>query len=72
MSTPSYKVMDLIPPISKHTFAREIDPSDLIDGAAKFEALAGLDWLAQNFQTEEDKEMAKDDPELQKQKGQGE
>ena len=27
MATPAYKVMDLVPPIRKHTFAPEVDPS---------------------------------------------
>ena len=34
MPTPAYRVMDLIPPIRKHTFAPEVEPSDLIDDEA--------------------------------------
>ena len=64
MPTPAYKVMDLIPPIRKHTFAPEVDPSDLIDDEAEFQALCGIDWSSPNFQTaEEDEEPEKDDPE---------
>ena len=43
MPTPAYKVMDLIPPIRKHTFAPEVDPSELIDGEAESQALCGID-----------------------------
>ena len=49
MPTPAYKVMDLIPPICKHTFAREVEPSDLIDDEAEFQALSGIDWSSPNF-----------------------
>src|SRR5215216_5647497 len=59
---PAYKVMDLIPPIRKHTFALEIDPSKLIDDEAEFQALCGIDWSSPTFQTtEEDEEPEKDD-----------
>ena len=64
MHTPAYKVMDLIPPIRKHTFAPKIDPSNLIDDEAEFHAWHGFDWSKPNFQTaEEDEESEKDDPE---------
>ena len=43
MPMPAYKVMDLIPPIRKHTFAPEVDPSELIDDEAEFQALCGID-----------------------------
>ena len=36
MPTPAYRVMDLIPPIRKHTFAPEVEPSGLIDDEAEF------------------------------------
>ena len=58
--TPVYKLMDLIPPICKHTFAREVDPSNLIDDEAEFHALRGIDWSSPNFQ------MAEEDEELEK------
>ena len=43
LATPAYKVMDLIPPNRKHTFAPEIDPYGLIDDKAEFIALRGFD-----------------------------
>ena len=62
MPTPAYKVMDLIPPIHKHTFAPEVEPSELIDDEAKVQALCGIDWSSPNFQTaEEDEEPEKGD-----------
>jgi len=64
MHTPAYKVKDLIPPIRKHTFAPEIDLSNLIDDETEFYALRGFDWSKPNFQTaEEHEEPARDDPE---------
>ena len=73
MFTPAYKVMDLIPPIHKHTFSLEVDPSNLIDDEAEFHALCGIDWSSPNFQTaEEDEEPEKDDPEASSQQGQEE
>ena len=44
MPTLAYKIVDLIPPIRKHTFAPEIDPSELIDDEAEFQALTGINW----------------------------
>ena len=71
MPTPAYKVMDLILPIRKHTFAPEVDPSELIDDEAEFEALSGIDWSSPTFQpTEEDEEPTKDDAEDSEQQGQ--
>ena len=69
MQTPAYKVMDLIPPIRKHTFAPDIDPSNLIDDEAEFFALRG--WSKSNYQTvEEEEEPARDEPEASHQQGQ--
>ena len=71
MPTPAYRVMDLIPPIRKHTFAPEVEPSDLIDDGAEFQDLSGIDWSSPTFQTvEEDEEPAKDDAENSGQQGQ--
>ena len=39
LPTPAYKVMDLIPPIRKHTFAPKVEPSELIDDETEFQAL---------------------------------
>ena len=63
LHTPTYKVMDLIPPIRKHNFAPEVDPSELIDDEAEFQALNGIDWSSSTFQeVEQDEELDKDDP----------
>ena len=70
MATPSYKVMDLIPPIRKHTFAHEIDPSGLIDDEAEFVALHGFDWSKPNFQMAEEDEPARDEAQPSSQPGQ--
>ena len=73
MPTLAYRVMDLIPTIRKHTFAPKVEPSELIDDEAEFQALCGIDWSSPNFQTaEEDKEPEKDDPEASSQQGQEE
>ena len=64
MNAPVHKVVDLIPPTRKHTFAPDIDPSTLIDNEAIFKALTRISWSSPNFQmTEEEKELAQDDPE---------
>ena len=64
MPTLAYRVIDLIPPIRKHTFAPEVELSELIDDEAEFQALCGIDWSSPNFQmAEEDEEPEKDDPE---------
>ena len=61
LPTLAYKVMDLIPPIRKHTFAPEVDPSEIIDDEAEFQALNGIDWTSLTFQVaEEDEEAEKD------------
>ena len=71
MPMPAYKVMDLIPPIRKHTFAPEVDQSELIDDEAEFQALCGIDWSSPNFQTtEEDEYSENDDPEASSRQGQ--
>ena len=54
--TPHYKVTSLIPPIRKHTFAPEVDPTELIDDEAEFEALNGIDWSSSTFQDREQDE----------------
>ena len=53
MRTPSYEVTSLIPPIRKHTFAPEVDPSRLIYDEAEFQALNGIDWSSSTFQDRE-------------------
>ena len=51
--TPHYKVISLIPPLRKHTFAPEVDPAGLIDDEAEFGALNGIDWSSSTFQERE-------------------
>ena len=46
---PHYEVTSLIPPLRKHTFAPEVDPADLVDDGAKFEALNNIDWSSSTF-----------------------
>ena len=70
MATPSYKVMGLIPPIRKHTFAPEIDPSGLIDNEAEFVTLHGFDWSKPNFQMVEEDETTRDELQPSSQPGQ--
>lgn len=62
MPTQAYEIVDLIPPIHKHTFAPAIDPSELIDDEAEFQALTGINWSSPNFQTmDEEEEPVQDD-----------
>ena len=59
-----YDELSLIPPTRKHTFAPEVDPADLIDDEAEFEALSGIDWASLTFQDKAaDREAEKDNPE---------
>ena len=61
---PAYDVVVIIPPMRKHTFAPEIDPSELIDDEAKFQALTGINCSSPNLQTtEEEEEPVQDNPE---------
>lgn len=51
--TPHYEAISLIPPPRKHSFAPEVDPAELIDDEAEFEALSGIDWKSSTFQDRE-------------------
>ena len=58
-------MQNLIPPIRKHTYAPDIDPSELISEEANFQALTRIDWTTTNFQPlggEEEAEPMPDDP----------
>ena len=60
-----YEAQNLIPPIRKHTYAPDVEPSDLISDEAVFRALSGIDWATIDFQPlggEEEGEPAQDDP----------
>ena len=66
--TPHYDDVSLIPPIHKHTFAPEVDPTGLIDDEAEFEALSGIDWASSSFQDKAvGREAEKDNPEASSQ-----
>ena len=65
-------VQNLIPPIRKHTYAPDIEPSNLISDEAVFQALTGIDWATIDFQPlggEEEVEPAQDDPSTSRQPG---
>ena len=61
MATPSYKVIDLIPPVREHTFAPEVEPAGLIDEEAEFIAVNVFDWSKPSFQSEEGGEPAREE-----------
>ena len=50
LPAPTHDVEDLIPPIRKHTYASDVDPSNLISDEAVFQALTGIDWSTIDFQ----------------------
>ena len=58
-------MQNLIPPIRKHTYAPDVEPSTLISDEAVFKALTRIDWATIDFQPlggEEEDEPAQDDP----------
>ena len=64
---PTPEAENLIPPIRKHTYAPDIEPSSLIQEEAVFQALMGIDWTTVDFQPmdrNEEAEAARDDPQL--------
>ena len=72
MNAPTYDVENLIPPIRKHTYTPDIDPSLLIHDEAVFQALMGIDWTTVDFQPlgrETEAEAARDDPQPSGQAG---
>ena len=65
LPAPTHDVEDLIPPIRKHTYAPDVDPSNLISDEAVFQDLTGIDWATIDFQPlgeEEEVERTRDDP----------
>ena len=64
MKAPVHQQMDLTPPIRKHTFAPDIDLSNLIDDEVVFRALTGINWATPDFQLM-DKEGVEDEEEVQ-------
>ena len=72
VNAPTYDVQNLIPPIRKHTYAPDVEPSTLIRDEAVFRALTGIDWATLDFQPlggEEEGELAQDDPQPSSQPG---
>ena len=70
---PTPEAQNRIPPIRKHTYAPDIEPSTLISDEAVFQALTGIDWATIDFQPlgrEEEDELAQDDPQPSSQPGQ--
>ena len=66
------EAQNLIPPILKHTYAPDIEPSNLIGDEAVFQALTRIDWTTLDFQPlgeEEEVELARDDPSTSRQPG---
>ena len=45
-----HEVEELVPPIRRHTYAPDINPSNLIHEEAVFQALTGIDWSTVDFQ----------------------
>ena len=72
VTAPTYDAQNLIPPIRKHTYAPDIEPSTLISDEAVFQALTGIDWATIDFQPlgrEEGVEPVRDDPQPSGQAG---
>ena len=44
------EVQNLIPPIRKHTYAPDVEPSNLISEDVVFQALTRIDWTTVDFQ----------------------
>lgn len=66
------EAQNLIPPIRKHTYAPDVEPSNLISSEAVFQALTRIDWATIDFQPlgeEEEVEPMRDDPSTSRQPG---
>ena len=50
VAAPLPEAENLIPPIRKHTYAPDIEPSLLINDEAVFQALTRIDWTTIDFQ----------------------
>ena len=65
VAAPTPEAQNLIPPIHKHTYAPDIEPSTLISDEAVFQALTRIDWTTVDFQPlgrDEEEELVQDDP----------
>ena len=72
INTAVEEVQNLIPPIRKHTYAPDVDPSELISEEAVFQALTRIDWTTVDFQPlggEEEVELTPEDPSTSRQPG---
>ena len=72
INTAEKEVQNLIPPIRKHTYAPDIEPSNLISEEAIFQALTRIDWTTVDFQPlvgEEEVEPTPEDPSTSRQPG---
>src|SRR3954466_14361767 len=72
VSAPVPEAGNLVPPIRKHTYAPDIEPSSLIHEEAVFQALMGIDWTTADFQpmgNQDGAEAARDDPQPSNQGG---
>ena len=49
VAAPALETQSLIPPIRKHTYAPDIEPSTLISDEAVFQALTMIDWTTVDF-----------------------
>ena len=66
------EVQNLIPTICKHTYAPDVELSNLISDEAVFQALTGIDWATIDFQPlggEEEVEPTPEDPSTSRQPG---
>jgi hypothetical protein len=64
-------MMDLTPPMRKHTFAPDVDLSPIMNDEAIFEALTGIDWMSPDLQIGEEEEPEQDDPESSTRRDEG-
>ena len=65
VAAPTPEAQNLIPPIRKHTYAPDIEPSTLISDEAVFKALTRIDLATIDFQPlgrEEEDDPVQDDP----------
>ena len=72
VAAPTPDAQNLIPPIRKHTYAPDVEPSTLISDEAVFQALTRIDWATIDFQPlgrEEEDESVQVDPQPSSQPG---
>ena len=70
IAAPIHESENLIPPIRKHTYAPDVDPTDLISEEVVFQALTRIDWTTTDFQPldgEEEAEPTPDEPSTSRQ-----